>query len=209
MIAHLKSWLPAFVSIASLVVLIGWYADVDVLVRMFPGYPSMKPVTAFGLMIAGFMVLARNSMTGIIQEATITGLTTGMIVVCLIDVAFVAFYGEFRFLGLYDKNPVMSVRPGVPSLGSVAALIVVCLACVLPAFGFNRFKHGPSIFIMIVGVVAIIGHAIGNSWMIYYVPGVSSGMAIHVAVLFVILGWCLGGGKPKKSNTQLNHSVKA
>lgn len=157
--------------------LLGWLADVDELAAVCTlHWPSMKFATSVLSMLAGGSCLAAKTHKSI--EWAI-GLAMVMVVASVC--------GAFAVgapLNPSDDS-IKTIRPGMPIWATLAAFFsvgVMRLAVNDPKR--RRIAEG----LIGVGVVALIGYTLNTPVLYYYVPGISTGMAITTAIAVLALG---------------------
>ena len=88
---------------------------------------------------------------------------------------------------------IKSVAPGVPSIGTVLAFLMVAIYGLGMVLDQNRrnLKRAVAVITMALGVAALAGYIADIEQLYYYVPKRSTAMAAHTAALFTILGFAL------------------
>ena len=167
---------PISVIALGLVVLVGWVTAVPALQTIIPGVVSMKITTAGAFLTFGWAALRlRQGVFGSVAAAA------GGILVVVMILSYVGLD-----LDLTDSDTGRhSVRPGVPSLGTIPGFILAALALYRPAI---RLLCGR--LLVAVGGVAYVGYLVAVPAM-YYQFEWSTAMAVHSAAGFVLLGLAL------------------
>ena len=86
---------------------------------------------------------------------------------------------------------VKTTTPGQPSVGTMLNFVLIGIAGLLvfvQAKQFARIVHLAGWVISVVGMVALLGYIIDMPALYYTVEGFSSAMALHTALLFIIIG---------------------
>src|SRR6185437_8255325 len=92
------------------------------------------------------------------------------------------------------SGAVGSLLPGVPSVATMVNFLLIVSASVLSLLRYE--KQGKEILVLggiicAISVTALLGYTVNVSSMYYLIPGVSSGMAIHTAIAFLLIGIAL------------------
>ena len=155
------------------IVLLGWMAGVEGVTSVIPGAVTMKPLTAIAFTLAGF---------GTASRLDAVKHTCGMLVLLSMSLAI----GTYSFgIRMFDSpEPIDTIQPGSPSLLTIVAFILIGARLL----DLLRPLSRP---LLAIALVAIVGHLSGWPLLYYYVPGVSTGMAIHTAVGFALLSRAL------------------
>lgn len=91
-----------------------------------------------------------------------------------------------------EKPPnALHTVAGLPSLATLLCFILVPMG------------RRAALVIITIAVTALVGHASDVQWLFWHIPGVSTGMAIMTAVLFVALGVDYGDNTMDVSRTML------
>ena len=198
------------VSFLGLVVLAGWYLEIEVLKSILPIWVSMKFSTALSFFISGLILYFSDR---ILKEESTYSRTILIILILLLWLNMVAFllstFSSFS-TGIEEMfvsdvvAPIKTTFPGRPSVGTMLNFILVVF---LGAFGVydlikSRFYiYVVSVLIMSVAMLAILGYIFSVPMLYYYVEGISSAMAVHTAILFFLLGigfYIIGKSRGKK-----------
>lgn len=178
--------------------MIGWFLDIALLKSILPTWVTMKFTTATSFFIAGILIASLAHYTQHESDIPQFFVVMGLIFIFLImTTLLVSYLLEFR-TGLEDLfvqenfDAVGTVAPGLPSLGTMIAF----LFSVLPSFSIflDRVRYRTRLFvlngclILFLGGIALVGYLLSIEELYYLIEGVSTGMAIHTAVLFVVIG---------------------
>jgi hypothetical protein len=185
------------VSLAGLVVMLGWIFDIPVLKSIRPNWISMKFDTAFCFLLSGIsLYLIVRYQEGERDLAQIGLCITSLIIVLLMGVLFFS-----ALLGVHTgaenlflkeiKVAEKTVIPGRPSLPTMVNFLLVALAGIFAILGVRPLRvilKNIGFVIAAIGSLAIIGYMINMPVLYYYIEGVNSAIAAHAAVLFILLG---------------------
>lgn len=113
----------------------------------------------------------------------------------------------FTWCGMYRGAPSEAIRKGLVKVNLLVIIASLLMAMTVhkPAEELYTVAGLPSLatllcFVLVpmgrlaargivaIAVTALIGHAASVPWLFFHVPGVSTGMAIMTAVLFIALG---------------------
>jgi hypothetical protein len=188
--------LSLFVAAAGLVVMAGWIFDINVLKSLSPIWVSMKFSTAVAFAASGtslfFIVRVLEGEFDIAQVVlSLTTLTITLLMGLLLFSAILSIPTGIENLFVKEIGEVKSVAPGRPSVPTMINFLLMALAAILalqhPARLLPKLKI-IGIIIGLTGALAAAGYAFNVPLLYYYLPGVNSAMALHTALLFVILG---------------------
>jgi hypothetical protein len=90
-----------------------------------------------------------------------------------------------------DSGDARSVTPGRPSLPTIANFLLVALAAILALINpapLLVMLRAIGIYIGATGALAALGYIFGVPLLYYYIADLNSAMALHTALLFVLLG---------------------
>lgn len=187
---HLLAILGGVVTVVGCVVLAGWTLDIDVLKSVLPGFVTMKGSTAISFVLTGFTMLC--FMFAVKKR---TWAQVVVVVTCLWKLALMTnvLYGFAGGQPLEDlDDAVLSVAPGIPSLGTVTCFILSALVGLYVVWRTSQLFFLTKISglaIASLGLVALVGYTLETPVMYYYSSGTSTAMAIHTAMLFVVIGF--------------------
>ena len=99
-----------------------------------------------------------------------------------------------------EKAPAVATPfLGLPSLMTMIAFDLIALAGFLSIFEINgRIILGLGVVVLLIGLVAMVGYAVGVHGLYYDFPEVTNPIAVNTAFLFVLVGFalCVFGGCP-------------
>jgi len=197
---------------AGLAVIIGWIFNIEVLKSVFSGFVTMKFSAAVGFMLSGIvlhlMILQREGKG---SKLLLIILVVSMITVSvLISAALVGI--NINLVNLIVKEApgaVNTTYPGVPPAIAIFNFGLMTLAGFLSAFGIKsrRIYAAIGILIGLVGITALAGYILKIPMLYFNLPGISTAIAVHGAVLFVLMGLglillCMGKCEDKPANPE-------
>lgn len=188
-------------AVAGLIVTLAWILDIPLLKSIYPGGATMKFSTSISFIAAGIAVYFMIELLASSREklAAISQLVLPPTI--LIIILFMSVHITSAILGassgidnLFVKEaqntPYTSI-PGRPAIGTILGFVLIT------ASGMGALRKSPSIKKMLssigivigaMGVVATLGYALAIPALYHAIDGISNGMAIHTAILFVIMG---------------------
>ncbi len=189
--------LSIIVSICGIVVIIGWVFDVIILKSILSIWVTMKFSTALSFFFSGVtLFFIAKSIEGEFTLAQVVLPITTLIIFILMTALLAS-----TFLGLHTgvedlfvmetRGAVNTLTPGRPSVGTMISFVLVAIAGVLsmlnPA-GLKLKLLGIGSAVGIVGILAVAGYAINAPPLYYSISNRDTAMALHTAILFVMLG---------------------
>ncbi len=191
-ISAVPSCVAASVFLISVLVLIGWWLDIDFLKRIVPGYVFMNPVSAaaFILSSASLWLLQSTDARKVryAQFCAVVVALIGLIKLCAVIGFFDVSIDQILF-----SNSLFDQVTGQPNrMAPNAALNFLLLGAALL---FLRFKtesaiffpaQYPAITVILTSFLAVFGYLYGAKS--FYVFVSFNPMAIHTAVSFLLLG---------------------
>lgn len=193
-IANILSFI---VIIGGLIVMIGWFLDVEVLKSILPVWVTMKFSTALSFFLSGItLYFVNNSLGKSADLAQIALSITILMILLLMATLLVSTFLNVR-TGVEDlfvreaKEAVKTTTPGSPSVGTMINFISVAFAGILTLLDVKRLGQKIVIIgliILIIGSIAVLGYVLSLPFLYYSVEGFSTAMALHTAFLFIITG---------------------
>ena len=184
--------------------LVGWELDSVALKSVFPGFATMKANTALAFILCGVALWLFNSPVHK-QNGARVGLAGGCAaVVTLIGLFTIGEYffgwnpGIDQFL-FRDTATVPPLHPGRPAFATALNFSLLGAAFLLMEVDTRvsrYFAQGMGLIVFSIGFLALMGYAYHVS-ALYYVPAYSS-MALHTAILFVLLSLALPCAQPER-----------
>ncbi|OGV41228.1 MAG: hypothetical protein A2X48_18580 [Lentisphaerae bacterium GWF2_49_21] len=188
---YISFYFGLFTLMAGLFVLAGWMFDIPSLKSVLPWFVTMKANTAVAFALAGLslMLLALKNPSLLVQRLS------------QVFAAFVALIGflticEYLF-GVQLGIDQLFFRESVDAVGTLSpgrmapntAITFILLGCTLILVNFRRSIPSAqrlALLIGIMGVVPLIGYLYGAT--VFIGIGYYTQMAVHTAVLFIIVG---------------------
>ncbi len=193
-----RTILPAsimFIAVGA-IVLFGWVASIDFLTTPIPGGPSMKFPTALSVMLGGIILRAfyrivseerqGESMTRIMGASAILL----MMVTPLMGGYFFNIPLHLESLFAVPSSSSALNQALVPSIGTIACILIIFFMSLFAGLGYSISKLSRWGGLALLGIagMGVLGYLLHNPAM-YYLSGRSTGMALHTASSFVLLGF--------------------
>ncbi|WP_182378595.1 bifunctional diguanylate cyclase/phosphodiesterase [Nocardioides sp. WS12] len=168
------------VAVATFLVLVGWYAGVEQLTTLVPGFASMKPNTALCLLLLALVPWFHPSHGRVTTFLAATVLAIASITA--VELALTAHWWIDRVL------PGIDLRGNDPQMAPVTAccLILLSVSAIAGSFGGQRLRQGPALLAIAAADVALVGYLYGASTL--YGVGAYSSIAIPTAISIALLG---------------------
>jgi signal transduction histidine kinase len=181
----------AFSVAVGLAVLLGWICDVHALIRISPGFATMKANTALAFALSG---IALWLLTSVKPSKLLWRVSR----VCAVTVALIGLLtlSEFLFewdigidnLIVQDHHTAHTPRPGRMSQASALGFMLLGVAFLLIDFETRSGKRPAQwlvLPILIDGFIALLGYAYGVESL--YRVGAYASIALHTAVLDILI----------------------
>jgi len=180
--AKLSSIVSALISLA---VLLGWLFNVALLKSVFPGLSTMKPLTAFGLLLAAAALWLEKSHEHAVLKMVCAG------IVAIIG-GMVVFEYIFKFnigidLLLFPQKALVEggLHPGRPAPTTALSLLLLGAALFSIRHKFKALLPLFTVPILLVSLLALVGYLYGVNTL--YQVGVYNSMSLHTALLLLML----------------------
>lgn len=189
--------LSLIVITAGAAVIIGWIYDIQWMKSISPAWTNMKFDTALAFIFSGLtLFFLALSLEGKVEVAQIGLTLTSLVITLLMGTIFLSSVFELR-IGVEDMfvkeapGNIKSIIPGRPSLVTAGNFLLIAAAGML--FMLKRPQvlrkiKSIGLIITLAGAIAVFGYLSGIPLLYYYVTGLNTAMALHTAVLFIILG---------------------
>lgn len=183
--------------LAGVIITTGWIFDIKEL-HSPGGTVSMKFSTAASFMFSGillyFITRIREGKYGLAFISIITsGFVISLFMATILVSSFSGVYTgmENLFVKEAKESSVQTTLPGRPSIATMINFILIILIGVFvlsDSMKLQKHLNKISIAIAIIGGIATIGYVINFPLLYYYYENVSTAMAIHTSILFVLFG---------------------
>lgn len=189
--------LSIIVIIGGASVMIGWIMDIEILKSILPIWVTMKFTTALSFFLSGFILYFISSSIENRSDIAQVGLsiTTLMLLLLmatlLISVILNIHTGVEYLFVRETKYAVNSTAPGVPSVGTMINFIIIAVVGILTLLDLKslyRKMHFFGLTILLTSSLAILGYILSLPLFYYSIDDLSTAMALHTAILFVITG---------------------
>lgn len=189
--------LATIVALIGLLVVFGWIMDIQVVKSILPQWIPMRFITAVTFIFGGislyYIAETINNDEGIASAAVPL---MSIIILAIMSVFLVAIFNGFKtgldeFFIKETPSETNSFPPGFPSTGVIVSFIILGIAGIATAFGVENIKKYLRLsgqIMATIGSVGIIGYVIGSDMLTYNIPGFSSTIAFHAAVLIILIG---------------------
>ena len=188
--AEVLGWLA--VAVGSVVLVVGWWLEADIVARVIPGSVTMKANTAVGIAAAGLAIVAQcrgalgwRRMVALLAAALVT--IIGWVTVTEYAMG-ITWTGFDEILATEGPSAIATSNPG--RMGANTAFNYSLLGpalFMLMSGGGTRTRQVLAMAVTSVGFTAIIGYALGVSQLAGVVGGATQ-MAINTSILHVSLG---------------------
>ena len=195
------------VVVVAATVLAGWALRLPLLTRVVPSLPAMMPNTAVAFVLAGVALWLLSP-----QGASLGRRRVGQGLALLVALFGVVVLGEFLAgwrLGLdlwlfRTQLTELGLRvPGRPSPHTAVAFVLVGSALVL-LDADRRRGHRPALLLTSVSAGVVMVALVGYIYQVRYLYQAASGtgMALHTAVMFLVLNAALLACRPDRQPTR-------
>lgn len=189
--------LCGLVAFTGVLVMLGWFFDISALKSIYPGWVTMKFATAFSFLLSGATIycvgrIARG------DRAWAQLLLPGLVLMLLLPMAALIAtmvlnvnVGVAEMFVQEAGRAVQTVQPGRPSAMTMVCFILVAAVGLTAMFvptGKPRLWRIMGTALGVLGGVALLGYVLDSPVLYYYWEGFSTAMAVHTALLFVLLG---------------------
>lgn len=189
--------LSIITAVTGIMVIIGWVFDVRVLKSISPAWVSMKFDTAVSFLLSGIILyFIARAFEGEFDKAQIAISITSLTLVLLMGTLFFSHFLSVRtgaediFVKEVEATP-HTVVPGRPSAPTMLNFILIALAGMMTMLKYTNLKlalKAIGFTVGLVGVLPVIGYIINAPLFYYSIEGINSAMALHTAVLFILIG---------------------
>lgn len=189
--------LSLVVIVAGIIVMAGWVFNISVLKSIFPAWTTMKFSTAISFVLCGItLYFVVKAAEGELDWPQIVLPAASLIIILIIAVLLLSSLMNIR-TGVEDlfvregPGAVKTIITGRPAIPTMISFILIALAGTLTMMGNKNLRLQLKVIgliVAVIGTLAVIGYIINAPFLYYFVEGISSAMACHTAILFIILG---------------------
>ena len=193
--------IPLAIATIGLLVLLAWIFDISPLKSIVPSAPSMKFSTSVSFVSSGvaiyFITELLSSRRRELSAASQVVLPAALLIIILFMSTHVASGILSRPSGIdnlfvkEDPGTPFTAIPGRPSEVTVLNFLLIATAGTLAIMQPSALTKILSSIGFVVGLnaaIALVGYVAEAPMLYYAVEGVSTGMAVHTAVLFLAAG---------------------
>lgn len=209
--------LAIIIIIAGMMVTVGWIFDISSLKSIFPNYPTMKFSTSISFVFSGiglYFISRYMEGKGVIAQIAIpaSGLVIFLFMATILISNITTIHTGIENIFVKETGSlVKTTTPGRPSVGTMISFILMIPYGIFALSNSDRVRRKSIWFGYVVtgiGTTALVGFATGLPQMYYFIQDVSSAMALHTSVLFVILGTGIILLRPYHQVTQTGYMKK-
>lgn len=192
--------LCGLVSGLGMLVMLGWFLDIPALKSVSPDWVTMKFATAFSFVLSGAMIycvgrIARGDRAW--AQVLLPGLVLMILLLMVSLLTAAALHVDVGMAELFVRESagaVQTVQPGRPSTVTMICFTLIAavglVAMFVPA-GKPRLWKITGAALCLSGAAALLGYALGEPALYYYWKNLSTAMAMHTALLFMLVGAAL------------------
>lgn len=199
-----------------LAVVAGWVFDVDALKSVVPQEVTMKFSTAVSFVFSGVILyFVSNHFAGKVGNdqiaIPISGLVIFLFMASLLATSILGVpNGIEQLFVTEDPAAVKTTLPGVPSIPTLFNFLLIVAVGMISLN--NPYNLRPIRYIgyaiLAVGAISLIGHLSDQPVLYYYVENISTAMAIHTGILFVLIGYALSQLKSPQKLTYTTTKIQ-
>lgn len=191
---RLVKFLSFFVVFVGALVVIGWIFDIAILKSVLPNLVEMKFVTALCFIASGIVLYVASEEkwedSFIVQAIMPSAILLILLIMATLLITSIFGVGtSIDNLFIKEKiGAVHTVAPGRPSVLTMVNFIFIAVAGIFVSIGNRRHLVWIGAIMAIIGCIAVVGYIIRQPILYYLIEGHTTAMAIHTAILFIILG---------------------
>lgn len=194
---NIAKGLGIIVALLGAVVILGWVLGIPELTSILPQWVTMKFTTALAFLLSGILLSICTVCKDRVGFGSFLTLSVGSLI--LFGLVLLLFFSALFGFGAGVENifipeaegAVESVEPGLPSLGTLIAFLLMSLIGIGSAMELRSLKvwYGIAGGVMVLfGILATTGYIVDVPVLYFRIEGISTAMAIHTALAFVLLG---------------------
>ncbi len=185
------------VVILAIFVMFGWFFDVTFLKSISPNWVSMKFITAICFVLSGVVLYLSSEKNGTLHDwkDLLLAYTDYVLLLIVSGLGLSIFFGTSTGLEeLFVREPpgaFYTSLPGRPALFTLIAFLLVGAGGLFTLIGKHYCRRLPIIeggLLILIGSVATTGYVINFPPFFYKFSIDSTAMALHTAILFILLG---------------------
>ena len=186
--------LALFVTIAGLLVVVGWIFDIGFLKSILPNLVAMKFTTALCFIASGFVLYstAEEQKENLFAVQTILPSAILLILLLMATLFISAVFGfntGIDNIFIQEKaGAINTFIPGRPSIPTMFNFILIAVSGMLTLVGFKKHLLWLGIAVTLIGSVAALGYIINQPLLYYLIVGINTAMALNTAILFILIG---------------------
>lgn|GEM_PF-965170 len=191
---------PIIIAAVGVMVSLGWIFDAPLLTTIYQGAPTMKFSTSVAFIATGvamyFTVELLTSNRKRLADISHLVLPPSLLIIILFMSVHVtsALLGTSSGIDNLFVRDIQSTYTTVPGRPAETTILSFFLAAAAGMTALQKSRSTTKVFlvngslIMLLGMIATVGYFLHIPALYYSISGVSNGMALHTAILFVTLG---------------------
>ncbi len=202
-----------FVVLIGLVVILGWVFDITALKSIVPGLVSMKANTAICFILGGLSLRLSHKQSLVINTESIKrkGFVSNLlfyllpnlvILISLLTLLQYIFNIDFGIDQLFFQeslNSVATSAPGRMAPNTALAFLFVGSALLLINLPYPNYLPAQlfTVGVFLISFLGLLGYIYGNAYF-YHFSKSYTGMALHTALTFILLGLGIFFARPDR-----------
>lgn len=180
-----------------ILVMAGWIFDIGFLKSILPVWVTMKFSTAVCFFASGIILYFIAKIRSQDAGAAVVAIPIAVLIILIfMTILFLSNITGLK-IGIEslfvreNAGAVMTVSLGRPAVVTMLTFILIAIAGILALFKSTHLQKRLLLIgcvLIVVGGCAITGYILNSASMYYYVQGFSTAMALHSALVFVIIG---------------------
>jgi len=184
------------VATAAIAVMVGWIMDIPVLKSILPQFVSMKFTTAVCFLMSAVVLFCAVKISEEERGNEMILIFVSFIILLIMTSLIISIFTGIK-TGLEDlivreaPGAIATPVPGRPALVTMINFVLIAgigLLSVLKKNGTLPITPVLGVIVAGIGVLAIIGYVFNFPFLYGNFNNVSSAVALHTAILFVLLG---------------------
>lgn len=192
--------LAIVVASIGILVVFGWIMDIQIIKSILLHWIPMRFITAVTFIFGGislYYIAKTIDKDEGISSAVVPLMS--VIILLIMGIFLVSIFrgSKIEIDGFFIKETISETKafpPSFPSTGVIISFIIFSIAgiaTVLSPENIKKYLRLSGWAMTVIGGVGIIGYGIGSDILTYNIPGFSSTIAFHAAVLIILLGYGL------------------